>query len=277
MKGVDEYEWGVGVACGGVWRGGVITPEAGYTGPMNVSRVRFPDGTPLWRRRAQARIPPEDPEYLMAMCRAQALEAQAQKDPGRSLFLLCLYSLSLSAMFLSHLIHAHTHTHTTIHTRTRTCPTVPESHLPSWIAQSTSFCLSFTFLPSITWRQRKYKIAFFISTHFILTYLLNIYCSQAIFTKNIQFMERIANEVKDFCCCSLSSSGTDGWLPSGSSRGPPPHPAHDSGTRRSSEAWGDSHTQSHNLDYPCANTASLLPATWGVRADWCTIRMLTPH
>lgn len=167
MKGADGCEWGVGVACGGVWWSGVITPEAGYTGPLNVSRVRFPDGTPLWRRRAQARMPPEDPEYLMAMCRAQALEAQ--KDPGRSLFLLCLYSFSFSAMFLSHLIHAHTrtHTYTTIHTYIPDCPRVALAVMIRWVNQYLSF-VYFSSVNNMTSKQILNRVFCF---HSLYTYI----------------------------------------------------------------------------------------------------------
>ncbi|MPC13012.1 hypothetical protein E2C01_005731 [Portunus trituberculatus] len=128
MKEVDECEWSVG--CG-VWWGGVITPEAGYAGPRRQTFVEYPGGPPVWKRRALARFPHEDPEYM-------------GDSPQAAL----------------------------------------EDRHPS-----------------------------------------------------------------------------------------PPVTRGGSGPRELRET----HTQSHYLDCPCANAASLLPATRGVQADWCTRRMLTPN
>lgn len=87
MRGMDECECCVVAWCGVAWPvlGRVITPKA--TGPKHLACVDFAGGQPMWKRRAMARYPPEDHEHLVALCRAE--HAEAERDPGRSLFLLC--------------------------------------------------------------------------------------------------------------------------------------------------------------------------------------------
>lgn len=92
--------------------GRVITPEA--AGPKHLACVDYAGGQPRWKRRAMARYPPEDHEHLVALCRAE--HAEAERDPGRSLFLLCHSFLALSTSLPpSHSVTL-THTHRT-HTR----------------------------------------------------------------------------------------------------------------------------------------------------------------
>ena len=110
-----------GVECG-VWRGGVITPEAGYAGPRRQTFVEYPGGPPVWKRRALARFPPEDPEYVAAQCRVKAMPMDTQRDPGRSLFLLCLCLLSSQKCFSV----THTQTHKQTNTHTAMCICTPD-------------------------------------------------------------------------------------------------------------------------------------------------------
>ncbi|XP_063874383.1 uncharacterized abhydrolase domain-containing protein DDB_G0269086-like isoform X9 [Scylla paramamosain] len=51
------------------------------SGPRRQTFVEYPGGPPVWKRRALARFPPEDPEYVAAQCRVQAMPMDTQKDP----------------------------------------------------------------------------------------------------------------------------------------------------------------------------------------------------
>lgn len=88
-------EWCVVAWRGVAWPllGRVLTHEA--AGPKHLACVEYAAGQPMWKRRAMARYPAEDHEHMVALCRAA--QAEVEKDPGRSLFLLYVTpSLALS-------------------------------------------------------------------------------------------------------------------------------------------------------------------------------------
>lgn len=110
------HEW----VCGAWWRGvawpvlgRVITPKA--AGPKHLACVDYAGGRPMWKRRAMARYPPEDHEHLVALCRAE--QAEAERDPGRSLSLIChpfpcsvyIFSCHTHSVILTHSYDIHIH------------------------------------------------------------------------------------------------------------------------------------------------------------------------
>ncbi|XP_045103097.1 uncharacterized abhydrolase domain-containing protein DDB_G0269086-like isoform X11 [Portunus trituberculatus] len=51
------------------------------SGPRRQTFVEYPGGPPVWKRRALARFPHEDPEYVAAQCRVKAMPMDTQRDP----------------------------------------------------------------------------------------------------------------------------------------------------------------------------------------------------